>query len=155
MRDWRRLMRSRGKAGRRERGQVVVWKVLSLPLFLVLLALLADGGRMYWEYVRARNVASLAAQAGAQMVDRAAFAGAQNQLVIDTQEATGVIREYLRLNGVDWRTQGIIRAYPDAVRVCVRRETPLYFMPLFGVDSVAVTGCSQAVQAGGITRAGQ
>jgi hypothetical protein len=155
MEAWRKLRRGAQGSGRGQRGQVVVWVLLCMPLFLALIGLVADGGRMYWEYTRARNVARLAAQAGAQMVDEGAFAGARNELVIKTDGANRVIRDYLELNGVDWRTQGIIHVYRDAVRVCVRREAPMSFMSLFGVDSVEVTGCSQAVQAGGITRAGQ
>lgn len=80
----------------RRRGQVLVWVVVLLPLFLALTGLVFDGGLLWQQYLRARWAASAAAVAAASEIDPQVFAQTGRMLL--RPEATELAAIYARRN---------------------------------------------------------
>lgn len=109
-----------------ERGQVIILVALGLPLFLALLLLAIDGGRLFLERQRLGNASLLAAEAAASLV---AQSPEPRERTVGEQAIRAVVEEALRRNlgsrprftyGVSFRFQG-----SGAFDVRVRVERPL------------------------------
>lgn len=132
-----------------QEGQYLLWAAIALPLFLVLLGLIIDGGFMFVSYHVARKAMNAAAQAAAQEVERGRYV-ATGELAL-SPHAFPVAVEYARAN-----SYGI--AHPTRVTIWARRvrvegyaELPTVFMRLFGKSSVRVRMVSHARPAFGAT----
>lgn len=66
-----------------ERGAVIAWVALSLPLLLVCLSLVADVGRWFIRKSTVVAIADLAALAGVQELDLERLAAGERYLVVD------------------------------------------------------------------------
>ncbi len=144
------------RGGRGEQGQAMVWFVVALPLFVMLIVLVVDGGEMYLEYIRARNAAELAAQAGAQSVDEAVFKDT-NEVILNIDGSLWAMRQYMALNSGARQGQ-MSTAYVGHTayaRVCTTTRVPTQFFRLFGADALPVGACARAYPAHGIRREGE
>jgi hypothetical protein len=139
-----------------ERGQAMVWFVATLPLVLMLIVLVMDGGQMYLEYIRARNAANLAAQAGAQSVNTNWFRST-NEVILNIDGSLWTMRQYMTLNDVGRQGQVSTTYYGHTAyaRVCTETQVPTFFFRLFGVDTLRVGACSRAYPAYGIRWEGE
>jgi len=154
VRSLKRLVKQKVVGG--EEGQVLVWFVASLPLVMMLIVLVMDGGQMYLEYVRARHAANLAAQAGAQAVDAGHFRNT-NEIILNIDGSLWAMHRYMALNNVgrQGRISTTYYGHTAYARVCTRTEVPTFFFRLFGVDTLPVSACAQAYPAHGIRREGE
>jgi Flp pilus assembly protein TadG len=139
-----------------EQGQALVFFLVALPLILMLIALVVDGGMMYLEYVRARNAAELAAQAGAQAVDVSRFK-ATNEVQLNIDGSLYSMRQYMTLNSRN--RHGEVRTtyygHTAYAQVCTTTEVPTSFFRLFGSDTMRVGSCARAYPAYGIRWEGE
>jgi len=153
----RSLRRTEGrKAGGGEDGQALVWFVATLPLIVMLIALVMDGGQMYLEYIRARNAANLAAQAGAQAVNSDWFRET-NEVVLSIDGSLWTMRQYMTLNDAGRQGQVGVTYYGHTAyaQVCTTTDVPTFFFRLFGVDTLRVGACARAYPAHGIRWEGE
>jgi Flp pilus assembly protein TadG len=150
----KRAMRRKAIGG--EEGQALVWFLVTLPLVMMLIVLAVDGGQMYLEYIRARNAANLAAQAGAQSVDGDEFRRS-NKVILNIDGSLWTMHQYMTLNSVG--RQGRMRTtyygHTAYAQVCTRTEVPTAFFRLFGVDALRVGACARAYPAYGIRYEGE
>jgi uncharacterized membrane protein len=68
-RGWKKRLRWATGAPGREKGQALVLMVIALPLAMVLVGLVVDGGMMYLAHRAATTAANLAAQAASHAID--------------------------------------------------------------------------------------
>lgn len=142
--------------GRTEGGQAMVWFAVALPLLVMLIVLVVDGGELYLEYIRARNAVELAAQAGAQSVDENVFRNT-NEVVLNIDGSLWTMRQYMALNR--GARQGQISTtyvgHTAYAQVCTRTAVPTQFFRLFGADTLSVGACARAYPAHGIRWEGE
>ena len=145
-----------GRLGAGEGGQATVWFLVSLPLVMMLIVLVTDGGQTYLEYIRARSAANLAAQAGAQAVDTDWFKST-NQVNLSIDGALWTMRQYMTLNSVARQGQVSTTYYGHTAyaRVCTQTTVPSFFFRLFGPDTLRVGACARAYPAHGIRWEGE
>jgi Flp pilus assembly protein TadG len=146
----------RQKKLRGEDGQGMVWFIVTLPLVMMLIVLVVDGGQMYLEYIRARNAAHLAAQAGAQSVNTDWFRET-NEVMLNIDGSLWTMHQYVTLNSAG--RQGQVRTtyygHTAYARVYTQTEVPTFFFRLFGVDTLRVGACARAYPAHGIRYEGE
>ena len=144
------------KVPRGEKGQGLVWFIVSLPLVMMLIVLAVDGGQMYLAYIQARNAANLAAQAGAQSVDGNEFKRS-NKVMLNIDGSLWAMHQYMTLNSAG--RQGQVRTtyygHTAYAQVCTQTEVPTLFFRLFGVDTLKVGACARAYPAHGIRYEGE
>lgn len=153
-RCWKKgLRRATGGPGR-EKGQALVLMVIALPLAMVLVGLVVDGGLMYLAHRSATTAANLAAQAASHAIDENHFRQT-NLLRLDQARALGVAGEYAVLNhrgdiavtGIAlegrWVTVGVVTHYDTM------------FLRLAGMARVLLHARGRAYAAYGIDREGQ
>jgi len=134
----------------------MIWFVVALPLLAMLIVLVMDGGQMYLEYIRARNAANLAAQAGAQSVDTDYFRDT-NEVMLNIDGSLWAMRQYMTLNnaGREGQVNTTYYGHTAWAQVCTQTEVPTFFFRLFGVDTMRVSACSRAYPAHGIRWEGE
>lgn len=139
-----------------EQGQAMVWFVASLPLIMMLIVLVMDGGQMYLEYIRARNAANLAAQAGAQAVNTDWFRST-NEVALNIDGSLWTMHQYMTLNneGRQGRIGVTYYGHTAYAQVCTTTDVPTFFFRLFGVETLRVGACSRAYPAHGIRWEGE
>ncbi len=149
-----RMRKSRWLPG--EQGQAMIWFLLSLPLVMMLIVLVMDGGQMYLEYIRARNAANLAAQAGAQSVNTDWFKST-NEVILNIDGSLWAMHQYMTLNNVGRQGQVSTTYYGHTAwaQVCTETQVPTFFFRLFGVETLGVGACSRAYPAHGIRWEGE
>jgi hypothetical protein len=136
-----------------ERGQVLAWTVILLPLLLALVGLVFDGGLLWVQFRQARWAADGAAVAAASEIDVAAFAR-EGQVVLHP-EAPAVAGWYAQQNDPHLH---ITRVYVDddnVVRVRGWVNVEPVFLSLFGVDGMKLNVRGQERPAWGISQEGQ
>ncbi len=138
------------------RGQSILVLIITMFLLMLLLALIVDGGRMFYEYLKVRNVAALSAQAGAQAVDTAYFRET-NDVHLNIDGAIFLERQAFTLNRSRLRGTVTVWYYPTTARarICVRERFPTFFWGAFGRPEVAPADCSWAIPRYGIEQEGQ
>jgi hypothetical protein len=134
----------------------MLWFLLSLPLVMMLVVLVMDGGQMYLEYIRARNAANLAAQAGAQSVDTDWFRDS-NEIILNIDGSLWTMRQYMAFNDVgrEGQISTIYYGHTAYAQVCTETAVPTFFFRLFGVDTLPVSACARAYPAHGIRWEGE
>jgi Flp pilus assembly protein TadG len=139
-----------------DEGQAIVWFAVAMPLVLMLIVLVVDGGQLYLAYIRARNAAELAAQAGAQSVDESVFRQT-NEVVLNIDGSLWTMRQYMVLNS--GARQGRISTsyvgHTAYAQVCTQTMVPTLFFRLFGADALPVGACARAYPAHGIRHEGE
>jgi len=151
----------RGGIGRRvdgcasEQGQSLALFAITLPLAIILLGLVVDGGLMYLTYRKATIAANLGAQAASHAIDEDYYR-ATNLVRLERGRALGIAQQYAALNSHGTPIQVTdIRLQRRTVRVAARTHYDTLFMRLAGVRSVTLRVRGQAYAAFGISREGQ
>ena len=79
-----------------QRGQVIVWTAVMLPLFLSVIGLALDGGLVFAARREAQNAADAAARAGAMQIDERAYReSGGTRVVLELGRARATAAEYL------------------------------------------------------------
>ena len=136
------------------RGQYLVQFVIVLPLLLLMIGVVLDGGLMYWQYRRAHIVVNTAAQAASHCVDIDHFRDT-NEVILDESEARAVAQEYVALNGGGLVQDASVSLSPYWVRVSGRATINTLFLRLFGLGSFSVNVQGLAYPAYGIAQEGE
>jgi hypothetical protein len=152
---WARIVALVGRESGEE-GQSLLWFLICLPLILILIVLVADGGHMYLEYIRARNAANLSAQAGAQAVNTNVFRDS-NDVVLNIDGSLYTMRQYMAMNSVgrQGETETIYYGHTAYARVCTWTHVETTFGKIFGFGTMRVGACSTAYPAHGIRYEGE
>ena len=146
------LLKSIGPYGEKQRGQVILWVVVMLPLFLSVIGLAVDGGLVFNARRELQNVADSAARAGAMQIDQQAYRDSSGQaVVLDAVAARQVAAEYVASQATE--LTATISVEPQRVVVQVGREVPTSFLRLAGIDRVWVSATAPAEVRYGIERA--
>ena len=136
-----------------ERGQVLVWTALLLPVLLVLVGLVFDGGLMWAQYRRARWAADGAAVAAASEINPVLYAQS-GQVKLDPARAIGTVVYYGQGNNPNLHL-GAIYLQNNTVRVQGWVEIKPVFLSLFGVGSLRLNVTGHERPAWGIAQPGQ
>ena len=138
---------------RDKRGQAVLFLIIVVPLLVLLIVLIVDGGRMFYEYLKVRNVAALSAQAGAQAVNTGYFRET-NEVILNIDGAIYLERQAFTLNA--GRLPGVVSVWyfptTSEGRICIQERIRTFFWGFFGRPEVAPAACSRARPRYGIER---
>ena len=133
--------RPRLAAGRNsEAGSATIFLLAIIPVVVILLGLVYDGGEAYTAHTRALNLAEQAARTGAQEV-QGSTAIRGEELRFDLNAAKAAAQDYLRAAGVEGTVTVV-----DGDTLIVR-TTDTYdskFLGIIGLDSMNVTGEASA-----------
>jgi hypothetical protein len=132
-----------------EQGQTLFQAALFLPILLVMLGLVVDGGLMFANYRRAQVAADTAAHAASLQVSREVF-WESNSVALAWEKSANVAREYGDYNS---RGQMVIRRVavgPNWVRVEADAILPTIFFRFLGVPDIRVRVVGEAYPAYGI-----
>jgi len=135
-----------------ERGQVLAWTVILLPLLLALVGLVFDGGLMWVQYRRARWSADGAAVAAASYIDPALFA--QEGKVELHEDAPTVARWYGQRNDPNLHISNVY-VRDNVVYVNGRVVIEPVFLSMFGASEMILHVRGEERPAWGITQEGQ
>ena len=130
---WARAQRPHSGGGARS-GQALLWVAIMLPVFLAIIGLALDGGALFAARRQAQNAADAAARAGAQQIDLNRYR-ATGEIALDNGWARYVARQYVAGSG---GLEATVDVAGNRVIVTVRRDVPLSFLKLFGVEGVRV-----------------
>jgi hypothetical protein len=131
-----------------ERGEVLVWLLILLPLLLLMAALPIEGGLMYRSYRLAQMAADAAAHAAAQEIDTARYL--RTGQVALTPQAAQVAQHIATANARGPITCGRPQIWAQRVElVCYARLRPVV---LIGGPEVHVTVKGSARPAWGVTQ---
>ncbi len=84
----------------RQRGQLIVWTAVMLPLFLSIVGLAIDGGLVFAARRELQNAADAAARAGAMQIDEGVYRESSGATVaLDRGRARAIAAEYLAGRG--------------------------------------------------------
>ena len=139
---------------RDERGSFLVQTVILLPVMLLLIGLVLDGGWMYWQYRRAEVTVNAAAQAASHAIDINYFR-ATNQVQLSQGEAAAVAGDFIQLNRRGVLTLTGVRVSRDQITVNATAQIPTIFFRLAGIPLLTVRVQGTAYPAFGINREGQ
>jgi len=136
----------------RLRGQVLLWTVILLPVFLALTGLVFDGGLLWQQYTRARWAASAAAVAAASEIDPEVFANSGRMVL--RPGALNVAATYATRNDPDLR---ITSVYISGGNVGVQgwTEAETVFLALFGIQGFRLNVRAVERPAWGVSAEGQ
>jgi uncharacterized membrane protein len=135
-----------------QRGQVIVWMVFLLPLLLVLVGLVFDGGSMWAQYRRARWAADGAAVAAASDIDRAIFR--DEGRVVLTENALYTAVYYAQQNHPNLHLSDVY-IVDNVIHVAGWVEAETVFLGMFGVGSLRLNVHGQERPAWGISHEGE
>lgn len=136
--------------GGRQRGQVIVWAAVMLPLFLSVVGLAIDAGVVFDARRELQDVADAAARAGAMQVDQQTYrASSGKTVVLDQAAARQVAAQYIadQPGGVT----ATIAIEPRRVVVQASRNVPTSFLRLVGITTVRVSAVATAAARYGIS----
>jgi uncharacterized membrane protein len=135
-----------------ERGQVLVWTIVMLPLLLALVGLVFDGGLLWVQYRRARWAADGAAVAAASLIDAEQFARTGQVELMD--DANLAARWYARQNDPNLN---VTSTYITDNVIYTNGTTTVepVFLSIFGVDALRLRVRGRERPAWGIEQAGQ
>ena len=138
---------------RDERGAYLALTVVGLPLAMVLVGLVVDGGLMFRAERRAVALTSAAAHAGAQQIDRDLFK-ATNQVLVEPGAATGAARSMFAYAPTDVQLDQVqVSGNRVTVRATVSYAT--VFLRIMGVPTIRLQISSSAEPEYGIESRGQ
>ena len=136
----------------RERGQVLVWTLVLLPLLLVVVGLVLDGGLMFVQFRRARWAADGAAVAAASSIDPTLYART-GRVKLDNV-AIAAAMHYAQINDADLHLTAV---YVQGNTIRVQGMVALHptFLSLFGLATVPVHVTAAETPNWGIATPGQ
>lgn len=124
-----------------QRGSVLLWFALMLPLFIGVVGLATDAGYVYNQRQRLQDVADDAARTGAERLDECAYYERQ-VIAVDPAAARQAALAYLA--DVAPADTATVQADPQRVFVALREQVPLPFLRALGLPSADVTVRSSA-----------
>jgi Flp pilus assembly protein TadG len=140
----------------KERGQALLWVAILLPVFLVLVGLVFDGGLLWQQYLRARWAVSAAGVAGASEIAPGTLA--QTGQVRLTAEALNTASRYAHRNDPHLRITSVNVVTQNGQQYIATRGwtyADTVFLKVFGVDGLRINVQAVERPAWGITREGQ
>lgn len=139
---------------RDERGQYLVQTVVLLPMLMILVGLVLDGGWMYWQYRRAEIAVNAAAQAASHAID-AEYFRQTNQVRLDAGEAWSAASGFVNINQRGQMQVTGIQIGNNQVIVNANAEVQTIFFRLAGISSLSMRVEGRAYPAFGINVEGQ
>lgn len=136
------------------RGQFLIQFVVLLPMMLLLIGLVLDGGWMYWQYRRADVMVNAAAQSASHAIDINHFR-TTNRVRLERGQAAAVASDFIHLNRRGNITFTGIQISPRQILVNARAKIPTIFLRLAGIPSFNVRAQGTAYPAFGIDHEGQ
>lgn len=119
-----------------DRGSVTVWTISATVACMLILGLVIDGGTMLRARSDAFAVASSAARAGAQQLDR--DAAVQGRTALDPIAAEQAALDYLAAHGAT----GTATVTADSITVTVRSHADLQLLRVAGASATEFTATS-------------
>jgi len=135
-----------------ERGQVLAWVAILLPLLLALLGLVFDGGLMWVQYRRARWAADGAAVAAASEIDPVRFLEEGQVVLGDNAVPTAI--HYAQTNNPHLHITDVY-VLDNVVYVRGWVQTETVFLSMFGVGGLRLNILGRERPAWGVSRTGQ
>lgn len=139
---------------RDECGQYLIQAVILLPMMLILVGLVLDGGWMYWQYRRAEIAVNAAAQAASHAIDVEYFRET-NQVRLDQGEAWSAANGYVNINQRGQMQVTGIYIGNNQVIVDANAQVQTIFFRLAGISSLSMQVQGRAYPAFGINAEGQ
>jgi Flp pilus assembly protein TadG len=137
------------------RAQVTVFFAVMLPVFLALVGLALDGGRLLEKHADLQAIADAAARAGAAAMDTSASGGLRTNSSspprLDPVAAEDAARAYAEYEGVVPLT---VTADPSQVLVQVGVRVPTVFLRVAHLDSLWIESRGIAHPQAGVSQAG-
>ena len=137
-----------------QKGQYLVQTVILLPMLMILVGLVLDGGWMYWQYRRAEITVNAAAQAASHAVDVAYFRQT-NQVRLDSGEAWNAASGFVNINQRGQMQLTGIYVGSNQVVVDANAQVQTIFLRLAGISSFSMRVEGRAYPAFGINTEGQ
>jgi Flp pilus assembly protein TadG len=125
---------------KREGGQALLWVAILLPLFLVLVGLVFDGGLLWQQYMRARWAISAAGVAAASEIEPDVLART-GQLVLKQPDALHTAARYARRNDPELRVTSVTivtRQGRQYIRTRGWTQAETVFLQIFGVSGFQI-----------------
>ncbi len=140
----------------KQRGQALIWVAILLPLFLVLVGLVFDGGLLWQQYMRARWAVSSAGVAAASEIDPGTVA--QSGQIVLKSEALNTASRYAHRNDPALRITSV-RILTQNGRQYIETRGWTYadtvFLKLFGVSGFRINVQAVERPAWGVDSEGQ
>jgi Flp pilus assembly protein TadG len=137
-----------------EQGQYLVQTVILLPMLMILVGLVLDGGWMYWQYRRAEISVNAAAQAASHAIDVEYFRQT-NQVRLDSGEAWSAASGFVNINQRGQMQVTGIYIGNNQVIVSANAQVQTIFFRLAGISSLSMRVEGRAYPAFGINTEGQ
>lgn len=138
---------------RSQDGSATIFLLAMIPVLVILLGLVYDGGEAYTAHTRALNLAEQAARTGAQEVDLATVrAGGPYRL--NRPRAISAATSYLAGSGLHGGQVRIVadpQTGTDAVQVSVPWSVTTTFLGIIGKSAIGGTATASARDAAGVT----
>lgn len=151
---WQICQRVFQRSRRDERGQYLVQTVILLPMLMILVGLVLDGGWMYWQYRRAEITVNAAAQAASHAIDVDYFRET-NQVRLDQGEAWSAASGFVNINQRGQMNVTGIYIGNQQVIVNANAAVQTIFFRLAGISSLSMRVEGRAYPAFGINVEGQ
>lgn len=135
-------------------GQYLIQAVILLPMMMILVGLVLDGGWMYWQYRRAEIAVNAAAQAASHAIDVEYFRET-NQVRLDQGEAWSAASGFVNINQRGQMQVTGISIGDRQVVVNANTEVQTIFFRLAGISSLSMRVEGRAYPAFGINAEGQ
>src|SRR6266542_1807846 len=139
---------------RAQAGSATIFLLVIIPVVVILLGLVYDGGEAYTAHTRALNLAEQAASTGAQEVDLATVrAGGPYRL--NRPRAISAATSYLAGSGLHGGQVRIVadpQTGTDAVEVSVPWSVTTTFLGIIVKSAIGGTATASARDAAGVTR---
>ena len=135
-------------------GQYLVQTIILLPMMMILVGLVLDGGWMYWQYRRAEIAVNAAAQAASHAIDVEYF-HETNQVRLDSGEAWSAASGFVNINQRGQMQVTGIYIGNNQVVVNANAEVQPIFFRLAGISSLSMRVECRAYPAFGISVEGQ
>ena len=137
-----------------QKGQYLVQTVILLPMMMILVGLVLDGGWMYWQYRRAEITVNAAAQAASHAIDVEYFRQT-NQVRLDSGEAWSAASGFVNINQRGQMQVTGIYVGSNQVVVDANAQVQTIFLRLAGISSFSMRVEGRAYPAFGINTEGQ
>jgi uncharacterized membrane protein len=126
-----------------ERAAVLPWAAVMMPLFLMAVGLVVDGGAAFDARRELQNTADTAARAGAMQIDQQVYRASNGTTVVLNQlSARDTAAQYVASQGAD--LNAVISSDDQHVLVSVSRDVTTNFLRLAGIDTVHISANAPA-----------
>ena len=137
---------------RAQAGSATIFLLVIIPVVVILLGLVYDGGEAYTAHTRALNLAEQAARTGAQELDLATVR-ASGPYRLNRPRAVSAAAAYLTATGLHGGQVHIVadpRTGTDAVQVSVPWSVTTTFLGVIGKSAIGGTATASARTAAGV-----